>query len=559
MARVVSLSQAPVALAVALAITCLSGCSGGAADADASDGQVADAATADAAGPPDARPIASTYAVLTDLSESDPYYEAVEILAAHRAAEVIEFDPGELEALKDTLIDHGVRYAAIVLHPDELDANFARSFLMMSTELDDDPFADFAYGYITGATAADAVAFVEGIIDAELGGIADAPLTISGYAASNLNFVFTGESSYLSYLEPESSTNIALETGNPDSLPFFVDNAHYLSGVKLLDIGHNGDPHMLWLFEGGNSVPDIWSYDPALVENPPVERLGLTSDDIRTLDLSPAVAFNGACHSGVPKRAVVESDIMATFGDTGGVVRFYDMSDDFSFALSILRTGITGYFAPIGANNANDQAEDIYLAMRYSEPLGDIHKRAVDAVVMGFLGNRPALRLFQDGASTYDYETLPSGSYDPADFGLASSAMLSGKANRIYFGDPLYNPFSAHYTDAIRLVHTEIDPVDTSTLDVDLIFEKPEVYFPIWDKFHDGGARVYTTVELPATFAAGVEVTPLGASGNYTRVIHALEQHDGRTLLHIEVAIPDDSYGLGAIDFTMTLRVTAAG
>jgi hypothetical protein len=250
---------------------------------------------------------------------------------------------------------------------------------------------------------------------------------------------------------------------------------------------------------------------------------------------------------------------MATFGDTGGLVRFYEMSDEFSFALSILGTGITGYFAPIGSNNANDQAEDIYTAMRYSEPLGDIHKRSVDAVVMGFLGNRPRLTLFEDGASAYGYETSASGSYDPAELGLASSAMLSGKANRIYFGDPLFNPFSAHDANAVKIVTTEIDVVDATTIEVDVIVDKPDVYFPIWDKFHDGGARIYTAVEVPSAFSAGVEVTPLSASGEYTRVIHALEQHDGRTLLHLEVAIPDESYGLGAIDFTITLRVTAAG
>ena len=32
---------------------------------------------------------------------------------------------------------------------------------------------------------------------------------------------------------------------------------------KLLDIGHNGDPHMLWLFEDGNTNPNppLWNYD----------------------------------------------------------------------------------------------------------------------------------------------------------------------------------------------------------------------------------------------------------------------------------------------------------
>jgi len=508
---------------------------------------------------PDGPHAASGYVILTNIAAGDAYYAVVQKLKGHRNAKVLAFDPQQVDAVKSELIAAKARYVAVVLKPQDIDVNLARKLLMMSTELDSDPFSDFAYGFITGATAADAEAFLDGIIKAEKDKIEDTPLTISGYAASSLNMVYTSTTSYLQYLSPKSYSEVYLETGDPGVLTFFSQNAHHLEGAKLLDIGENGDPHMLWLFTGGNSVPDIWDYDPAKVENPPVKRVGLASDDIGKLSLYPAVAYNGACHSGVLKKTLVESDIKATFGDTKGTVRFYTMSDDFSFALSILKTGLTGYFAPIGANNANDKGEEVYNTFLYNEPLGDIHKRVIDGVVMGFIGNSPKLRIFVDGESAYQYETLASGSYKPEDFGFSSSVMLSGRANRIFYGDPKFNPFAKHQSSKLQLVTNKLTSIDATTSKLELSFDKPAVYFPLWDKFHDGGTRVYTTVLLPAELAGGVELEVLSSSKQQTRLIHALEQLDGKTILHIEIDLPDQNSATEPCKLDMTLKVTKKG
>src|SRR5262249_694067 len=52
------------------------------------------------------------------------------------------------------------RQVAVVLRPDQLDYVFARAFLQLATEIDDDPFVDFDYGFITGRTPEDALALV---------------------------------------------------------------------------------------------------------------------------------------------------------------------------------------------------------------------------------------------------------------------------------------------------------------------------------------------------------------------------------------------------------------
>jgi len=499
----------------------------------------------------------STYVILTTVSDTtDPFYQAVRVLRDYRSAQVVVFDPLAINSLVPTLIDLSPRYVAVVLKPIELHINFVREFLMMSTQLDSDPFSDFSYGFITGATAQDALDFVNNILFAESQNIQNYPLKTGGYAASSLNFVYTGVSGFMTYLNPPSSSCIWMETNDSGiGRTFFLSNTSYMENNKMLDIGHNGDPHMLWLFEGGNTNPDppVWNYDPLKIEDTAYARAGLTSNDMVTLNLYPAVAFNGACHSGEPKTVMVEGDIAATFGDTQGYVEFYTMSDDFSFALSILRTGITGYFAPCGANNANDQGEDIYNAFLFHEPLGDIHKRSNDGVVMGFLGNSPNLRLYTQGAFGYGCDVLPTGSFDPDDWSGACY-MLGGKANRIYFGDPLFNPYQDNHSNSLNIVRTVVDSVNAGTMDIDLTFRKPDGFWPVWDKFHFGDTRIYAPVELPSYCGDVTYFAVIDSSGPYNKVIHAVEYFDGKTILHIEVDIPNDIYAM--IDYHIRFRIT---
>ncbi len=501
----------------------------------------------------------NTYIVLTTVSSSDPYYQAAQTLATYRNAQIIHFNADSINALIPVLQNIQPRYVAVVLKPIELNINFVRQFLMMSTRIDADPFSDFSYGYITGATAQDALNFVNNIIYAESQNIQNYPLNVGGYAASSINAVYSSPGDYLTYLNPPDYSQIYMETNDSGTgLNYFLSNTNSMLNKKLLDIGYNGDPHMLWLFDGGNTNPNppVWNYDSTKIEDTAYSRVGLTSFNIGALNLYPAVAFNGACHSGEPKRVMVESDIAATFGDPQGVIKFYTMSDSFSFALSILKTGITGYFAPCGANNANDEGEEVYNAFLYHEPLGDIFKRSIDGVVMGFLGNSPELRIFQEGGSEYDDDIYSSGTFNPADWSGAS-AMLGGKANRIYFGDPLFNPYKNNYSPSLNLANAVVDSINPTTLDINLYYHKPDAstaYFPVWDKFHYGNTRIYIPVELPSYCNTVNSFTVIDSSGAYDIAIHAVEHFEGKTILHIEVDIPNDMYS--AITYFIKFRIT---
>ncbi len=496
------------------------------------------------------------YVVLCSVSDtSNLYYKAANTLAEYRGGQVVTFNPNNVNALESVLRNLQADYVAVVLRPIELDINFVRRFLMMCTKIDDDPFSDFSYGYITGASGQDALDFVNNIINSEAQNIQNMPLRIGGYAASSLNFIFTSTSGWHNYLNPTLYQNMCMETNdNGTGHTYFLNNTAVLENKKLLDIGHNGDAHMLWLFEDGNMTtnPPVWDYDSTKIEDPAYARVGISSYDLVGLNLYPAVAFNGACHSGEPKRVMVEGDIAATFGDTHHETIFYTMSDTFSFALNMLKTGVTGYFAPCGANNANDQGEEVYNAFLYDEPLGDIHKRTIDGVVMGFLGNRPNLKLYTNGEVFWGCDVWPSGTFDPNDWSGACH-MLGGKANRIYFGDPIYNPFAQHHPNELKIVTASIDSVAQGVIDIHLVMDKPNTYFPLWDKFHFSETRIYLPVELPASVGDIQSFAVIDSSGPNNMVIHAEEYFRGKHFLHIEVDIPDNMYG--SIDYEITFRV----
>lgn len=501
----------------------------------------------------------TNYLILTTVTDTtDTYYSVVKRLQNYRQGQVLQFNANDVQSLFTNLFIIKPRYVALVMKPVEIDINFVRKFLMLSTNIDPDPFSDFSYGFITGATGQDALNFVNKIILADSVGIQNYPLNVGGYAASSLNFVFPGCSDYMKYLNPPNANIIYLETNdNNTGHDFFMQNTSYMQNCKVLDIGHNGDPHMLWLFEGGNTSPDppVWNYDTLKIEDTAYARAGLTSYDVVSLNLFPAVAFNGACHSGETKRVMVEGDIAATFGETNGITQFYTMSDPFSFCLSMLKTGITGYFAPCGANNANDQAEDMYNAFLYNEPLGDIHKRSNDGVVMGFLGNRANLKIYVQGEYFYGCDVLTSGTFNPSQWSGACY-MLGGKANRIYYGDPLYNPYQNNHSTLLNLTHYTIDSVNNQQFDITLDYHKPDVseaYYPVWDKFHYSKTRIYTPILLPLWCNNVSSLNVLNSTSAYSNIFHAFEDFDGKKILHVEVDIPDDMYD--SIDFSIKFRI----
>ncbi len=502
----------------------------------------------------------SGYVVVTTVGSSDPYYEVAQTIADHRGGTILKFDPSDLPSLMDALKTLDARYVAVVVRPLEMDINLNRAFIMNSTTLDDDPFTDFSWGYITGPTPEAAMDFVQNIIKAETENVQDLPLDIAGYSVTVFNFRMTATNSFTQYVS-DSYIDLYLEENDTGSgRDFFLSNSNDLEGCKLIDISGNGDPHMTWLFEGGNfdPVPPVWPYDPLKIEDPLYARVGITPENLSGIDLYPAVMFSGTCHSGVPARALIEGDIAATFGHTSNTVRFYNMSEDFSFFNRIIKNNVTGYFAPIGANHGYNSIFDQWNALRYHEPLGDIQKRSLDQVVMGFMGNRPNLRLYNEGESTHLSDILPSGDFDPGDWPSAES-MLGGKANRVYYGDPYYDPLKNDHDPNLNLTTVNYEYVNGTTLDLEISYHRPastDVWLPNWDMYHHGEGLFYEAIDLPEDYSEPLSVSVIKEDPSL-EMFHVLERFDGSTRVHVEADLASVDYDEETW-YNITMRITRA-
>ena len=104
---------------------------------------------------------AQDYLVLAAFAADDPFDAAARVLAEHHHAAIVRFDPADLEPLRAELVARAPRNVALVMRPEQIGFGLQRRFLQLATEVDRDPFVDFAFGYVTGRTAEDAVALAK--------------------------------------------------------------------------------------------------------------------------------------------------------------------------------------------------------------------------------------------------------------------------------------------------------------------------------------------------------------------------------------------------------------
>ncbi len=104
---------------------------------------------------------ADTLVVLSAVAEDDPYHEVVRLLLERGAAQVVPYDPRKPNAAFKTLGSLRPGFVAVVIKPGDLDVNVHFDLLERAAALDADPFVDFAFGYFTGATAEEAIAFAK--------------------------------------------------------------------------------------------------------------------------------------------------------------------------------------------------------------------------------------------------------------------------------------------------------------------------------------------------------------------------------------------------------------
>jgi len=102
------------------------------------------------------------YVVLTskEMQSDKAWMKVVEVLSKRHKATVLYYDK-QLRELLAELRRLTPRYVAVVEKPENLNREFVMEGHRLSREIDDDIYADYLWGIITGYSAADAMRMVE--------------------------------------------------------------------------------------------------------------------------------------------------------------------------------------------------------------------------------------------------------------------------------------------------------------------------------------------------------------------------------------------------------------
>lgn len=457
--------------------------------------------------------------VVACASKDAGYLAAAETLRAHHRGKLLRFDPGDLGPLHKQLRALQPRHVAYLVEPTQLDYDLCRRLLQMATELDEDPFVDFAYGFFTGATAAEVQAFVARSV------------------------AFKAAQAEIRYGRIAGGVPRSMKLERPHRLRGSQLQGPYLlvAGKKTFpEEGHDRDfvrrelpglaGHNLLMFIGHGMPREVGG--------------GPDYKDLKGLDFSGAVVLNVPCYNGTTHR-YFERDYRA------GTVAAKTIPLGESFALAMLRTGVLGYTAYTCPRPAGPELDcDLQNLVVKGTDLGTARRRDYDKTVLGFMGygsERLQLARIQDGARL------------PPVRDAVRDMMLEGATGGILFGDPALQPFAPRPGEA--LVRQQLKP---GAGHIDLELDCPA--HSAWLVCNDPTARIgrtmalrtYARVPLGKRLVRDVELRSARVGQDQpesTRLIWALESDRGETFLQVKAMLARPTRP-GGVEVSLRIHTT---
>ncbi|MHC5036576.1 MAG: HEAT repeat domain-containing protein [Planctomycetota bacterium] len=457
--------------------------------------------------------VEKNHVILTNLPEKDPYHQAVvDYQAIHPDAKILRFSGREVDALKGKLRSARPKFVTLVVKPEDIDYNFHGRVLALCTGLDDDPLCDFSFGYITGATAGDAVRFVKAIAKAWKKGlpekILNAPVSYQASAREEKRaleeFGVDWPLTVLSYgtgtREPLSDEAIRKR---------FQKHVKDYSGKGVVIMGGHGSPEGM---HGGISGADVWAVKP---------------------DFTNAVVYNFACFTGCVSRAFQWVHSSAEYRQP---VKARAVAKEKCIALAILASGASAYIASL---EPRPQGSDMHMEMRHAlvsgKTLGEVRRREYDKLTLGFLtwGEKGLVtRRYKDG--------------DPRMLGSSPvrNMMMRDASGAILYGDPSFQlgaKGQAIYES--KLERRDVGYALTCTVSL----PSPR---GVWDTTRQWGkgrrmaTRFYAEMDLPAgtpeveKIVVESVVNGSGSSVEHADLIWVIARRGENRRLHIKVNCP---------------------
>lgn len=395
---------------------------------------------------------------------------AARMLARAHGADVVSFSAGDLSALAKVLRSRKPDYAALVMDPEEIDVSFQKKFLCAASSLDEDPYLDLSFGYITGRSPEAAETFVRNILGAPKAQVLTRAASVEGAPTG----FYVRESKGLF----GQDVNLVLAR-NPVAQ---MRQKEVLEGKPLILLNAHGGPY------GGGG--------------------GLGADHLKGVSLSGAVLFNGACYNGVVS--------------SGGK---YDREK--LFALAVLDTGVSAYYAGLGSTNSALRAQAAYHAAVEGMALGDACRVVYDRLVTNLQGLRIEALLAMER----------EGVHDPV-----FSRYIDG-THAVLFGDPAARPFLKR-EGALLDCGVENAPEGCKVSVRMKGCPDPEggylsfwQYYPNWLDWRT--RAVHCSVDLPEGFegVSGVEVRTKGGRDLLSPVF-GVDRREGKCVLHVLLPVP---------------------
>lgn len=440
----------------------------------------------------------SDYCVISLVEAGDSYHLAVDELVQFHQADLLTANPNDIEALLPKLQKISPEFVAVVVRPDDFDINLARQMMRLATQIDDDPFLDFAYGFVTGATAEDAVALVRA---GQSKPLSELPrTTMVGVGSARIS---TSRETKIPLRKQSLTQTVHLLSSKPTEDG--TDPNRDVESLEKIMPTLDGTPLIVFAGHG---------YPREVVGGPTFEHL-----EGRKFDR--AVVLNIACYTGVTGRW------FETDWSKAQTVQKQVPTEE-SFCLSLLKTGVAGYVSYACPRPAGPTmlAESITVAIS-GESLGELRRRRGNNVVLAHLqlgGKKLALNEMRDG------DTVKRQSIQDILTEMSSGGVL--------FGDPAFRPFQNRVGESPiqtsvkkdknrRLVRVDIRGSNWFSFAADQLF--------MWDE-RTPSLRIETTIDLDDDRVTDVRLTSSSFAFSDHKLIATVETHQGKRLLHLKAS-----------------------
>ena len=450
----------------------------------------------------------SDYLVVSFLQPDDDYEAAAKRLVEIRKARLVRADVAKPELLLKELQLAKPRHVAFVVRPEKLDLSLARQILTVATQIDDDPFVDFAYGFITGRTAEAAVKLAEAGFKAEKTG-RQPQLAIAGVAGNQVKKSKTNNQVLrVSGLKLKAQWSNVIQPSVNDGK----------RDLEFIDKILNGLEEKNLFVLAGHGYPD------RVVGGPNWE-------DMIDRKYEGAVAYNIACYTGVTSKWY-EAD-----WSTGNLASKIVKAEE-SFCLRMIDTGVAAYVGYACPRPAGPEMfADVVQLVSQQISVGEQRRRHANAVILTHLGQ---------GFDAVVAEPVIAGAAFDQKRGV-DEIVREMSTGSLLFGDPAFVPFvgDAESKKTSTSQQPSVTVISKNEWKVIQKYEGSLWHWQCGDQLEQPKMRFLTQIPYEDNDVESVAVTksPFGKGEDPIRVNAAVEVHEGKKFLNIKAVFDRPAAG----------------